>query len=374
MKADRDRQATATEDLLRDNHNMGNKISALLAEHREVKNHWLAEKSDLQSRLCQVQALNTQISGTMKKKEKDFDKLQTQMAKLVKDANKTVKATMVLTAPLKKSLSQDQSNPTIAALLKDAELNALKSIIKSLESENSLLKSAAVQLKESVSQLTMSLTNEATKQPQPQDMLQIEEGPSLHDTPASMLDDISSPAPAAPEAVPAAVPGTITKKYLESTPGARVGWVVEQTSTEMRRLSGGMTPNVQGKLASLSSRLAEAMAVIQEQDRLIQQALLGSLPARMEDVVIWEVDEEEDVAVPVDQPAAAAKADIDALLSMRDSDFLPPASPETFELLQAYGWGSVPRFSSASQSRKVSFGNDALKQAGAEFCGEQLEF
>jgi len=50
--------------------------NALRSEHREVKCQWLNEKSELESRNFQTMALNTQIQGTLRKKERDYDKLQ----------------------------------------------------------------------------------------------------------------------------------------------------------------------------------------------------------------------------------------------------------------------------------------------------------
>ena len=44
------------------------RLSALTAEQRDVRAHWLAEKTDLQSRFCQIQALNIQLQGSLKKK------------------------------------------------------------------------------------------------------------------------------------------------------------------------------------------------------------------------------------------------------------------------------------------------------------------
>ncbi len=111
------------------------RVSALTMEHREVKNHWLAEKSDLQTRIFQVQALNTQSSGTLKKCEKDFVKLQNQLAKIVKDGNKAqAKPAIMMSLPVKKNLSQESAaQGSAAALLKDAELQAAKKTITTLD-------------------------------------------------------------------------------------------------------------------------------------------------------------------------------------------------------------------------------------------------
>jgi hypothetical protein len=102
-----------------------------------------------------------------------------------------------------------------------------------------------------------------------------------------------------------ATPGSIAKRYLEGTPGARpVQWVVEQANTEVKRLreraellangpSGivtSSTPRVPAgcvagdaeeessladaalwrmKIQAMKRNLSEALSVIQEQDRLI---------------------------------------------------------------------------------------------------------
>lgn len=51
-------------------------MSALKAEQRDLKCLWLSEKGELESRCFQLQALQTQIQGTLRKKEKDYDRLQ----------------------------------------------------------------------------------------------------------------------------------------------------------------------------------------------------------------------------------------------------------------------------------------------------------
>lgn len=99
-----------------------------------MKNHWLAEKNDLQTRIFQVQALNTQATGSLKKKEKDFVLLQNQLAKIVKDSSKgQTKPSIVMSLPVRKNLSQDSAPVSGAALLKDAEMQAAKKTITALD-------------------------------------------------------------------------------------------------------------------------------------------------------------------------------------------------------------------------------------------------
>ncbi len=99
------------------------------SEQREVRNKWLAEKSEMESKLFHLQALVTQIEGTSRKKEKDFEKLQAQLSKLNKDSNRGVMSIITISKPIQKNLSQTKS----AASLKDAEINAVNNINSLLE-------------------------------------------------------------------------------------------------------------------------------------------------------------------------------------------------------------------------------------------------
>ena len=108
----------------------------MTSEHRETRNQWLSEKSDYESRLFQIQGLNTTMQGTMKKKEKDFEKLQNQYAKLVKDNERGNKAVIQISQPLRKDITQSTSDiakATSMSLLKDAEVMAARNAATHLE-------------------------------------------------------------------------------------------------------------------------------------------------------------------------------------------------------------------------------------------------
>mgnify|MGYP005993419747 CR=1 FL=1 len=101
-----------------------------------MKNNWLAEKSDLQTRIFQIQAHNTQTTGSLKKRDKDFEKLQNQLAKIVKEANKSqAKPAIIMSLPVKKNLSQETGHNSSSALslLKDSEIQAAKKTILTLD-------------------------------------------------------------------------------------------------------------------------------------------------------------------------------------------------------------------------------------------------
>lgn len=305
-------------------------------EQREVKNHWLAEKADLQSRLCQVQALNTQIQGTLKKKEKEFDRLQIQLSKVVKDAARNSKATLFISAPLKKAMSQDNTSSS-TQLLRDPEIIALKNSMLHMERENIGLRSTVENMQGDLTDLQESFDKaikaaeekyriqlESVKQErivntkfienvQKNTIVEEEESVAEEDvlvelvasavpTPAatplpakSCSLTITVPSPHTPCSEPASLqglktPGTIAKKYLEGTPGARpVSWIVQQANTEVKRLreradnvavgngfssdlvsiGGSYSMDAMMKINALRARLSEALVVIQEQDRLI---------------------------------------------------------------------------------------------------------
>ena len=91
-----------------------------------MKSQWAAEKSEMESRVFQALSLQQSTLGTMRKKENDFDKLQSQLAKMLKDSQKAQKNCIYITKPLPR-----QWNATDAPMLRDAEFIALQSSISS---------------------------------------------------------------------------------------------------------------------------------------------------------------------------------------------------------------------------------------------------
>lgn len=88
-------------------------------DQRQTRCHWLAEKNELDTRCFQAQAQATQYQGTIRKKDKDYEKLQAQLAKIVKDSSRGQKSVSVITKPLPKNFQE--SSKTVATL-KDVEL------------------------------------------------------------------------------------------------------------------------------------------------------------------------------------------------------------------------------------------------------------
>lgn len=104
-------------------------MAAAAVEQRDTRNHWLTEKNELENKLYQMLSLQTQIQGKIIKKEKDYEKLQLQLDKVIKDSQRGNKSMITISKPLKKNSSQVKAPGTLV----DAEMTAAKSIITLLE-------------------------------------------------------------------------------------------------------------------------------------------------------------------------------------------------------------------------------------------------
>lgn len=61
--SDLDSQLKVNEGYKKDVQMLNSRISSIHTEHRELRSHWLAEKNDLDTRLFQSLALQTQYQG-----------------------------------------------------------------------------------------------------------------------------------------------------------------------------------------------------------------------------------------------------------------------------------------------------------------------
>lgn len=101
LQKDKERDVNQINILKDDLNASNNRLAILTLEQRELRSHWLTEKTDMEGRLFQMLAVQTQTQGSMRKKEKEYERLQNQMAKLVKDSNRGSKASnMVISKPL----------------------------------------------------------------------------------------------------------------------------------------------------------------------------------------------------------------------------------------------------------------------------------
>jgi hypothetical protein len=123
---------------------MNNRLSVTINEQRDLKKTWLAEKADLEKRYFQIQALNTQLSASLIKKEKEFVKLQNTLANLLKDKEKANKSTIMISSKASSSTStasghssvsqtrslkntaSDSGSSSVSPLLLNADITSLK--------------------------------------------------------------------------------------------------------------------------------------------------------------------------------------------------------------------------------------------------------
>jgi hypothetical protein len=357
LEKEKDLLSSSIECMKRDLIASNARYSSQINEQRELRNHWMAEKADLQSRFCQVQSLNTQIQGSLKKKEKEFEKLQNQLTKIVKDSCKSVKSTMIVSLPLKKPTSQENITGITGALLRDAEVSALKRSVQQFQHENSVIQRHLESIKLSLADL-QSVFDNRIREVEDKHKLQLEsmqtrnEWKNMEVAPTSQSKwNLENNYPQTPESnqlgcllgvevksmIKSCVnktPGTIAKKYLEGTPGVRpLNAIIQQTNTEIKNLrscidditnnsatqNNEITSELQdacAKIVNLRAKLAEALVVIEEQDHLIHEckfvilfsmvcqlflfsfftALLGKLPGgdSNQTSLEWDVDLDED--------------------------------------------------------------------------------
>eukprot|EP01041_Mallomonas_annulata_P000565 gene565-1090_t len=317
------------------------KMAALKNEQRELRCQWLSEKSDLESRCFQSQTLFTQMQGTLRKKDKDYDKLQQQLSKLVKDSQRQQKAFITLSKPLPRSSSQVR-----VTTIKDAELLAASETIRGLQIENNNLRQAVNDLTSSYGAFQAKMTTFVAAQTAPLSLalaspsstmtksrLQIKVGnpgevegegekgmgeehgnnngsdenrlPSQHNSTDSGSGSVGKkPNSASKSKSPPAVSGTESLS-LRSPDSSSTSRLVSQAGSVVKRLSARMDTlalhntsdtlhnNTENNdisntaaaapstadMAALQKQLDAALALVREQDWLIHVALVGKLPS-----------------------------------------------------------------------------------------------
>lgn len=219
---------------------LNTRIAALQGEQRDLKRSWLAEKNDLQNRFFQIQSLNTQLNGTLIKKEKDFSKLQTHLSKLVAEKERSVKSTFFVCG--NKPATLNRTSGSIAELKKIEKIASYSEQIF-LRQEIANLRNNLQELQGLVAELKMKLQL-ATK---------------LEDN--RIVDE--SVVPLSPRS------GSIARKYLTGTPGAKPLSLLLNKET-----CSALTTSAEVEKHSeviLRLQLEEALLVIKEQDRLIHE-------------------------------------------------------------------------------------------------------
>jgi len=112
------------------------RVAALQQEQRENRNRWVEEKADLENKVFQMLAVQTQVQGSLRKKEKDHEKLQAQLTKAVRESNKASKSMIQISKPIKQNSSQKNTAERVeanAAALRATEVASLRNYVHQLE-------------------------------------------------------------------------------------------------------------------------------------------------------------------------------------------------------------------------------------------------
>ena len=360
--------------------NHGSRAASMQAEHREIRNHWMNEKNELENKVFHIQSLLTQTKAAAIKKDKDYEKMQNQLSKAVKDSTRGQKDKQGITIskPLPKQTSQKEQKK--AATVKDAEMLASTATINALSSENTMLRGAVNDLTEQINTLQVTYASLMALKHQ----FLSEQAVSLPVPPSSSMKT--------PSSLTITEKGSIFQTYLEGTPGARpADYILKEANARVKLLlnkSNELLDKARAihksadddenncicdddrdeeanELFRYRERLAEALAVIHEQDRLIHDALMSKLPSCNDKFaddleMMRKLDNDMGLFSPRQQFLGSngrRRSSFGGRLSMDGEallkDFLPPASPDTISLMKESGFDIVPN------EKKKSEGKDA---------------
>ena len=238
-----------------------------------MKKVWLAEKADLNNRYFQIQSLNTQLNGTLIKKDKDFTKLQNQLSKILSDKEKSSKSTMMISKKLPMTGTKVKSTD-LPSLETTAAKNRETFLRKEFERLTSELQTIRTDSENTIKELMQKInvlqqvprTVQIAPPPAPEF-----QSPVVVRTPAARINPNNNPSSSFR-------PGSIASKFLKGTPKAKsVSEVMKsleaEENDEQHVPTSSDDTNVL-EIQSLKAQLKEAFAVIKEQDRLIHEGKL----------------------------------------------------------------------------------------------------
>jgi ribosomal protein S18 len=285
-----------------------NKVGVMMVEQRELRNHWLQEKSELEGRLFQMQTVQTQYDATMRKKEKEYQRVQSHLEKQVRDSRRGQSSSITISKPLPKNLSQKNasissgtmSTSSAASLLRDAEVAAANHTIRNLRAELSELndrvekveaeKASVMNTHAQASALTEAKTYQFIQQIQ---TLQAQLSAAGNVVPEDVtgLSNVHNTESESSSLVGGAATPSVDSKVLHNdsvpdTPSAIEAEAVSLTASMRKRRNSGVYDANGDEVAKLREQLENTLQLVHEQDRLIHQALLGQLSGvNIDDIV-----------------------------------------------------------------------------------------
>jgi len=307
-----------------------NRITLMQKDHRSQKASFERERQELSGQVFQSQSLLASVKGTTIKKEKEMERLQMQLQKLTKDAQRGNKAVMQISKPLQKNLKQEKK-----VTVKDAVVTALEARIGGLEDENLALRSALMGVNKELSSIRSDVEQAHCK------MSEVE---------CIAGSQAAAKAAAAGSSQTLSSPGQMQMASLEGAVEARsVQWISEQLRKDLGNVqvrtarlharckdvreeispvpSGDAAPS--DVVKHLNSILDESLKIIEEQDKLILCALHARLPGMPVTVAASPVEQQHFAVVDAD----ASPIEV----SLSDEDLIPTSSPATMALLQSAG-------------------------------------
>jgi hypothetical protein len=230
-------------------------------ELREAKARFAAEKTDLEQRCFQLQALETQHQAGLRKFEKDFSKLQDQLLKQIRSAEKGKGASVQISAPL--SSLRPVRSENVASIKESQHISALRlqnaALQKELEGLRRLL-GAIVEDFDALNARADDIEKQLTKEPPAQSSAE-EEG-----VPPSPMVDLSDP----------------RDKPLE--------WLRQHLEANMLKLRKRILSHAQDEegvepsaplaltLSGMKSRLEMTESLVIAQDKLMRAAIMCKAP------------------------------------------------------------------------------------------------
>jgi len=121
-------------------------------EHRNVRNQWNTEKTELEGKVFQAQSIMTQYQGGARKKEKELALLQDQLAKLARNRGGDTKMGMTLSKPIAKNSTQIKT-----ITVRDAQVIAAEGAMEAALKENMTLRESMAAMEKEVVSLRSGL-------------------------------------------------------------------------------------------------------------------------------------------------------------------------------------------------------------------------
>jgi hypothetical protein len=129
----------------------------MILDHKQKQSNWTQEKTELQNQKQQLELLNAQLAGNLRKKETEFQRLQVQLSKVMKESVRGKSGTMII-APSNPISSSTTTGKTKSKTSSTAD-EMTPSQVYLLQQENIRLKNTLAHFNQEKLQLIDSIVN-----------------------------------------------------------------------------------------------------------------------------------------------------------------------------------------------------------------------